>query len=74
MLTYAGLIETDGDYYYVRTSGEVVHGRSYWITKTNGLMPEGSYPFDEDGKMLNPSVIDPGTETKDGIVAENDSL
>ena len=74
MLTYAGLIETDGDYYYVRTSGEVVHGRSYWITKTNGLMPEGSYTFDEDGKMLNPSVIDPGTETKDGIVAENGSL
>ena len=52
VLTYAGLIKIDDDYYYVRTSGEVVHGRSYWITKTNGLMPEGSYTFDENGKIV----------------------
>ena len=52
VLTYAGLIEIDGSYYYVRTSGEVVHGRSYWITKTNGLMAEGSYTFADDGKMI----------------------
>ena len=25
---YAGLIEIDGSYYYVETSGEVVHGRN----------------------------------------------
>ena len=48
---YAGLIEIDGSYYYVRTSGEVVHGRNYWITKTNGLMPEKSYTFDDNGRM-----------------------
>ena len=48
---YAGLIEIDGSYYYVRTSGEVVHGRNYWITKTNGLMPEKSYAFDDNGRM-----------------------
>ena len=48
---YAGLIEIDGSYYYVRTSGEVVHGCNYWITKTNGLMPEKSYTFGADGKM-----------------------
>ncbi|MCD7859386.1 MAG: hypothetical protein LUH51_04340, partial [Firmicutes bacterium] len=35
--TYAGLIEIDGYYYYVRTSGEVVHGCTYYISKTNGL-------------------------------------
>ena len=51
-LNYAGLIEINGSYYYVRTNGEVVHGRKYWITKTNGLMPEGSYEFDADGKMV----------------------
>ena len=70
-LHYAGLIEIDGSYYYVRTSGEVVHGRSYWITKTNGLMGERSYQFAEDGKMINPEIKDTG---KDGIVQENDSL
>ena len=52
VLTYAGLIQIDGNYYYVRTSGEVVHGRSYWITKTNGLLPEKSYTFDETGKIV----------------------
>ena len=68
---YAGLIEIDGSYYYVRTNGEVVHGRSYWITKTNGLMGERSYQFAEDGKMINPEIKD---TSKDGIVQENDSL
>ena len=69
--TYAGLIEIDGSYYYVKTSGEVVHGRSYWISKTNGLMAEGSYTFDADGRMTNPVLRD---NTKNGIVAENGSL
>ena len=70
-LHYAGLIEIDGSYYYVRTSGEVVHGRNYWITKTNGLMGERSYQFAEDGKMINPEIKN---LSKNGIVAENDSL
>ena len=68
---YAGLIEIDGSYYYVRTSGEVVHGCNYWITKTNGLMGERSYQFAEDGKMINPEIKN---LSKNGIVAENDSL
>ena len=71
VLHYAGLIEIDGSYYYVRTSGEVVHGRSHWITKTNGLMSERSYQFAEDGRMIDPEIKDTG---KDGIVQENDSL
>ena len=77
VLTYGGLIEIDGNYYYVRGTGEVVHGRSYWITKTNDLMPEGSYTFDDDGKMVNPPAVDPNPEepeVKDGIVAEYGSL
>ena len=49
---YAGLIEIDGSYYYVKTSGEVIHGKRYWISKTNGLMKEGSYVFADDGKMV----------------------
>ena len=70
-LYYAGLIEIDGSYYYVRTSGEVVHGRNYWITKTNGLMGERSYQFAEDGKMINPEIKN---LSKNGIVAEDGSL
>ena len=76
-LTYAGLIEIDGSYYYVRGTGEVVYGRSYWITKTNDLMPQGSYTFDETGKMVNPPVIEPSEPApgvKNGIVPENGSL
>ncbi len=49
---YAGLINIKGSYYYVKTSGEVVHGQKYWITKTNGLMKEASYEFGADGKMV----------------------
>ena len=52
-LTAAGLIEIDGNYYYVKSSNcEVVHGRSYWITLTNGLLPAGQYNFGADGKMV----------------------
>ena len=52
-LSGAGLIEIDGDYYYVKTSNcEVVHGRKYWITATNGLLPVGQYEFDQDGKLV----------------------
>ena len=54
VLTPAGLIELDGEYYYVRTSNcEVVHGCSYWITVTNGLMPAGMYTFADDGKLIH---------------------
>ena len=30
----------------------VVHGRSYYVSKTNGLVPAGNYAFDADGKMI----------------------
>ena len=62
--TYAGLIELDGDYYYVRTSGEVVHGRNYWTTKTNGLLPAASYYFNESGKLCD----------KNGFVKEDGGI
>ena len=81
VLTGAGLIQLDGDYYYVKTStGEVVHGKFYWVTATNGLLPVGQYAFDETGKMIDPPAVDPDPkpepdpEVKNGIVAENGSL
>lgn len=49
---YAGLIQIDGDYYYVRSTCEVVHDRSYYVYWTHGLMPEGYYNFDSAGRMI----------------------
>ncbi len=66
--TYAGLIEIDGDIYYVKTNCEVVHGQSYYITKTNGLKPQDTYTFDEDGKL----VEEPPHELRNGIVKETE--
>ena len=57
---YAGLIEIEGSYYYVKSDCSLVCGRSYYVTKTNDLMPNGTYTFDKDGKM----------EIKNGIYRE----
>lgn len=65
-VTYAGLIEIDGDFYYVRSNGEVVTNCVYWITWTHGLMEAGYYTFDENGKLT-------GTP-KNGIVEEDGVL
>lgn len=69
VVTGAGLIKIGDDYYYVRTStGEVIHGSSYWVTATNGLLPVGQYTFADDGKLILPDT------TKNGIVSEDGSL
>ncbi len=87
-LTYAGLIYMDENtpftaadgtvssmepgYYYVKGTGELIHGRSYWITKTNDIegFKEGAYNFDEKGKLVLPDA----PQVKNGIYEENDSL
>ena len=56
--TYGGLMLIDGDYYYARSSGEIVCNRTYWITKNNDLLPVDNYTFDADGKMINPPVAE----------------
>ncbi len=48
---YAGRSRSTAAITTSRTSGEVVHGTQHWITKTNGLMPEKSYTFDDNGRM-----------------------
>ena len=63
-ITYGGLIKLDGNYYYIRTNGQAVTGRTYWTTKTNGLLPAANYYFDETGKLRE----------KNGLVAENGGL
>ncbi len=47
----AGLVEIDGDIYYVRSNGQIATGE-YWITTTNGIMPQGKYNFGTDGKLV----------------------
>ena len=49
---YAGLIEISGEYYYVKSDCSVVCSRSYYVTKSNGLMPSATYTFGADGKMV----------------------
>ncbi len=83
--TYGGLMLIDGDYYYARSSGEILTNCTYWITKTNDLLPAANYTFGADGKMLNPPVVNPDPEPdpdptpdpepeKNGIVSEDGKL
>ena len=54
-LTVAGLMEIDGNYYFADVDGVIAVGRKY-VWKTNGLLPEAAYYFDEDGKMIGASA------------------
>ena len=71
-LTYVGLIKIDGYYYYVNSKCEVVHNCTYYVSWTHGLIPEGDYSFDAEGKMIDPPA--PEDPTKNGIVAEDGTL
>lgn len=62
--TYAGLIQIDGHYYYVNSNFEVIHGQSYFITKTNDILEQATYEFDEEGRIVQSSI--------NGIVKEAD--
>lgn len=62
LATDAGLIQIDGDYYYVRSSGsnagQLVVSAEYWVANVKNFnLTPGMYSFDENGKLLNP--IDP---------------
>ena len=56
---YKGLIYQDGYYYYINDNAKPVAGRSYYITRTNGLtwedgtaIAKGTYTFDSEGRMV----------------------
>ena len=66
-----GLIKIGDDYYYVKSKGEVITGKTYYCTRMNGLdeeFPEGPYTFDEEGRMIRPDAA------KNGIYEEDGSL
>ncbi len=59
----AGLIIIDGAYYFVNGSkGEVCVNKTQYVWKTNDLLPEKSYEFGPDGRMLD------GIVEKDGVL------
>ena len=36
----------------------MIHDRSYFVSKNNGLMPQGTYEFDAEGKMVSLTKIE----------------
>ncbi|MBR0466830.1 MAG: phosphodiester glycosidase family protein [Clostridia bacterium] len=76
---HKGVIKIDDDYYYVGSNGVVAKDTVKWVAEmwANGLIVKGNYTIDENGKILNPVVVDtteepeqPGVEpeNKEGIV------
>ena len=54
MCKAAGLVEVDGDYYYINANYQPVTGKC-WVGKPNTAVTgyaEGEYEFDADGKMI----------------------
>ena len=63
---HAGLVKFNDDYYYINTSGQLIKDQFYGISKTNNLLPAGTYYFDADGK------IDFDVEIKNGIYRDEE--
>ena len=64
-----GLVQdTDGSYYYISSTYKALKDTTYGISaeKSNGLVPEGTYSFGPDGKM----IIELPDETLQGLVIE----
>ena len=60
-ITFKGLFEFNGDYYYAKRTGELVVSQKYYVTKDNGLLPRASYTFDEMGRIVG---VKPEVETE----------
>ncbi len=62
----AGLVEVDGNYYYVVWSGKIAKNQNRNITEanSNGLLEPGVYYFDADGKYVPPFT---GIQEIDGV-------
>ena len=59
ILTYPGLIEYEGEYYYFKSNNKLVTGCDYYVSKTNGLLKAGTYHFDDKGVLqLYNGIVD----------------
>ncbi len=66
--TPAGLVLVDGYYYFADVNGVIATGESY-VWKPNGILPEDTYLFRDDGKLVGIKVVD--GETVLGEIAQD---
>ena len=64
----AGMIKIGDDYYYANSKGKLIVNQTYYCSRMNGLMEEGTYAFDAEGKLI------PGATDKNGIVKDDDGV
>lgn len=68
-----GLVYEDGYYYYISSENAKAHkNKTMWVNHTNGLIPAGRYTFDDNGRMIDPPVVNPNppVEPDEPIVPE----
>lgn len=57
---HEGIVEIDGNFYYAGEKGELVTGKKVVHSyMANGLVPHGTYTFDENGILLHDSYQKP---------------
>ena len=47
-----GIIEVDGDYYFVTWNGKVITNQKFYVFEGNGYTIDMTYTFDETGKIV----------------------
>ena len=72
----AGLVKIGNDIYFVKQNGAVYKNASLYVAeaKTNGLMPQGNYFFDEEGKLTIYNGIVNGFYYVDGVLQNGAGL
>ena len=65
--SYVGLIEYNGNYYYIGSYATAVTGR-YLVSTTNDLVAKGYYFFDETGAMVTEDGVYNGFYYENGAV------
>ncbi len=67
----AGVVNIGDDYYYFAEDGKAAKNGTYKVEKTNGLIDEGNYRFDEQGRII---FVLRGDLDDDGDVDNEDAI